>query len=41
MAENKIKTKEHSSKKISSKDNKITDFLLNNAMYILIVLAVI
>lgn len=41
MAENKIKTKEHPSKKISSKDNKITDFLLNNAMYILIVLAVI
>lgn len=41
MAENKIKTKEHSSRKISSKDNKITDFLLNNAMYILIVLAVI
>ena len=43
MAENKIKAKEQAFKELSSKDKtkKITDLLLNNAMYIIIVLAVI
>lgn len=43
MAENKIKAKEQAFKELSSKDKtkKITDLLLNNAMYIIIILAVI
>ena len=43
VAENKIKAKEQAFKELSSKDKtkKITDLLLNNAMYIIIVLAVI
>lgn len=36
-----MKAKEQSFKKISQKDKQITDLLLNNAMYILIILAVI
>lgn len=43
MAENKIKAKEQAFKDLSSKDKskKIVDLLLNNAMYIIIILAVI
>ena len=43
MAENKLKAKEQAFKELSSKDKtkKITDLLLNNAMYIIIILAVI
>lgn len=43
MAENKIKAKEQAFKELSSKDKtkRITDLLLNNAMYIIIILAVI
>ena len=43
MAENKFKAKEQAFKELSSKDKtkKIIDLLLNNAMYIIIVLAVI
>lgn len=43
MAENKIKAKEQAFKELSSKDKskKIVDLLLNNAMYIIIILAVI
>ncbi len=43
MAENKIKAKEQAFRELSSKDKtkKITDLLLNNAMYIIIILAVI